>query len=57
MKQPYMQYQKFIKSGKYNNSDMIMNNGFWVGLYPGLTKEDLNNISYHLHYFIKKVNN
>ena len=56
MKQPYMKYQKFIKSGTYNNSDMIMNNGLWVGLYPGLTKEDLNNISYHLHYFINKVN-
>ena len=56
MKQPYMKYQKFIKSGTYNNSDIIMNNGLWVGLYPGLTKVDLNNISYHLHYFINKVN-
>ena len=51
-----MKYQNFVKSGSYNNADMIMNNGFWVGLYPGLTKKDLNNISYHLHYFINKVN-
>ena len=56
MKQPYMKDQVFKKFGSFDNADMVMNNGFWVGLYPGLTKKCLNNISYHLHYFIKEIN-
>jgi len=51
-KQPYMQYQNFRIASKLNNSDYIMENGFWVGIYPGLTKNDLKKISYYLHRFI-----
>ena len=51
-----MKDQVFKKFGSFDNADMVMNNGFWVGLYPGLTKKCLNNISYHLHYFIKEIN-
>ncbi len=51
-KQPYMKYHKYKKVGKLENSDMIMRNGFWVGIYPGITKENLNKISCHLHNFI-----
>ena len=51
-KQPYMKYHKYKKVGKLENSDIIMRNGFWVGIYPGITKENLNKISYHLHNFI-----
>ena len=55
-KQPYMQYQKFRVASKLNNSDYIMKNGFWVGIYPGLTKNDLKKISYYLHKFISLKN-
>ena len=51
-KQPYMHYQNFRIASKLNNSDYIMDNGFWVGIYPGLTKNDLKKISYYLHKFI-----
>ena len=51
-KQPYMQYQNFRIASKLDNSDYIMENGFWVGIYPGLTKNDLKKISYYLHKFI-----
>jgi len=51
-KQPYMHYQNFRIASKLNNSDYIMENGFWVGIYPGLTKNDLKKISYYLHKFI-----
>ena len=51
-KQPYMHHQNFRIASKLNNSDYIMENGFWVGIYPGLTKNDLKKISYYLHKFI-----
>ena len=51
-KQPYMHYQNFRIASKLNNSDYIMENRFWVGIYPGLTKNDLKKISYYLHKFI-----
>ena len=28
--------------GKLTNSDFIMSNGFWVGVYPGMTKPQMN---------------
>lgn len=35
------------------NTDFIMNNTFWVGVYPGLSKEDLNKTSDIIHQFFK----
>ncbi|OGC33376.1 lipopolysaccharide biosynthesis protein RfbH [candidate division WOR-1 bacterium RIFOXYC2_FULL_37_10] len=35
--------------GKLTNTDLIMNNTFWVGVYPGMTKEKLE-------YIVKMVN-
>lgn len=48
-KQPYMQNQKYKISGILKNTDYIMNNTFWIGVYPGLKKK-------HLSYVIKKIN-
>jgi CDP-6-deoxy-D-xylo-4-hexulose-3-dehydrase len=28
-------------SGNLNNTDKVMNNLFWIGVYPGITKEKL----------------
>ena len=33
---------------KLNNTDFIMNNTFWVGLYPGLSNQ-------HLEYTVEKI--
>ena len=41
-KQPYMTNRQFRIVGNLNNTDYIMNNSFWVGVYPGLTKEMLD---------------
>ncbi len=46
-KQPAYQGIKFKVVGGLQNSDLIMNNLFWIGVYPGITKkhiEFINNI-------------
>ncbi|MCC2644750.1 MAG: lipopolysaccharide biosynthesis protein RfbH [Burkholderiales bacterium] len=41
-KQPYMIGRNFKIHGELTNTDIIMNNTFWVGIYPGLTTEMLD---------------
>lgn len=41
-KQPYMQGRNYRVVGELTNSDRIMNQTFWVGIYPGLTNEMLD---------------
>jgi CDP-4-dehydro-6-deoxyglucose reductase, E1 len=38
-KQPYFKNQKFKIVGGLENTDKMMENTFWVGVYPGLTTE------------------
>ena len=40
-RQPYMENQKFRISGELTNTDIVMNNTFWIGVQPSLTKEML----------------
>ncbi|MDR1349654.1 MAG: lipopolysaccharide biosynthesis protein RfbH [Zoogloeaceae bacterium] len=40
-RQPYMQGREYRVSGDLANADRIMNDTFWIGLYPGLTEEML----------------
>ena len=49
-KQPYMQNQNYKIHGNLKNTDNVMNNTFWIGVYPGLS-------NIHLNYVIKKINN
>lgn len=55
-KQPYMINQKYKVSGDLKVSDKIMNDSFWVGVYPGLRKNNINHISNILHTYIQKHN-
>jgi CDP-4-dehydro-6-deoxyglucose reductase, E1 len=41
-KQPYMKNRQYRIVGNLDNTDYIMNNSFWIGVYPGLTKEMLD---------------
>ena len=43
-KQPYMIGQKFKVPGTLINTDFIMNNSFWIGVYPGLDSKHLDYI-------------
>ena len=48
VKQPYMKNVNFKIHRDLKNTDLIMENTFWIGLYPGLSKE-------HLHYSVLKI--
>lgn len=42
MKQPAYKDVKFKISGNLKNADMVMNNLFWIGVYPGITLKKLH---------------
>ena len=48
IRQPYFQNVNYRVVGELTNTDRIMNNTFWLGVYPGLTEE-------HLDYVISKL--
>jgi CDP-4-dehydro-6-deoxyglucose reductase, E1 len=41
-RQPYMAGRNYRVSGELNNTDKVMNDTFWIGVYPGLSKQMLN---------------
>ncbi|MBP1629350.1 MAG: pyridoxal phosphate-dependent transferase [Bacteroidetes bacterium] len=40
--------------GELKNSDLITNNTFWIGVYPGMTKEKLDFMINHILCFINR---
>ena len=50
-RQPYMLGRNFRISGDLTNTDLVMNNSFWVGVYPGLTDEMLSFIADKIESF------
>jgi CDP-6-deoxy-D-xylo-4-hexulose-3-dehydrase len=49
-RQPYMQHQQYRVSGDLKNTDIVMNNTFWIGVQPALTEEMLD-------YSVTKIEN
>jgi CDP-6-deoxy-D-xylo-4-hexulose-3-dehydrase len=47
-RQPYMIGRNYRVSGELTNTDIIMNDTFWIGVYPGLTES-------HLDYVGEKI--
>ncbi|MBI3144815.1 MAG: lipopolysaccharide biosynthesis protein RfbH [Pseudogulbenkiania sp.] len=41
-RQPYMDGQLYHISGELSNTDLIMNNTFWIGVHPGLNQDMLD---------------
>lgn len=41
-KQPYMIGRNFRISGELKNTDIVMNQTFWLGVFPGLTNDHLD---------------
>lgn len=50
-KQPYMLGRNFKIHGELTNTDIIMNNTFWIGIYPGLTHEMLDYTAQTINQF------
>jgi len=50
-KQPYMAGRKFRISGDLTNTDIVMNQTFWLGTFPGLQEEQLQYIANKLEEF------
>ena len=53
-KQPYMKNYKFKLASSLENTDLIMNNSFWIGVYPGITKEMLEYVVTKIKEFFKR---
>lgn len=49
-RQPYMVGRNYRVSGELTNTDVVMNNTFWIGVQPALTKEMLD-------YTVTKIEN
>ena len=52
-KQPYMKNLKFKISGELTNTDIIMSDSLWVGVYPGLNEQMINYMIESIHEFFK----
>ena len=50
-KQPYMVGRNYRTSGSLTNTDLVMNQTFWLGTFPGLTVEHLDYIAGKLEEF------
>lgn len=51
-RQPYMVSAQYRISGDLNNTDNVMNNTFWIGVQPALTKEMLEFMACKIEAFI-----
>ncbi|HDR9512007.1 lipopolysaccharide biosynthesis protein RfbH [Burkholderia cepacia] len=51
-RQPYMIGQEYRVSGALTNTDIVMNQTFWVGVYPGLSHEMLDFIVEKIETFV-----
>ena len=53
-KQPYMLDKKYIIHQDLTNTDKVMNDSFWLGVYPVLEKKHLDYVYSTVQEFIKK---
>jgi CDP-6-deoxy-D-xylo-4-hexulose-3-dehydrase len=51
-RQPYMLGRNFRISGELKNTDIVMNNTFWIGVYPGLHEPHLEYVSLKIETFL-----
>ncbi len=52
-KQPaFLRHESIRISGDLHNCDRVMNNGFWIGVYPGLDKDHLTYVMHTIELFL-----
>jgi CDP-6-deoxy-D-xylo-4-hexulose-3-dehydrase len=54
-KQPYMKNLKYRIKGSLENTDTVMTESFWIGVYPGLNREHLDYICSIVESYISKT--
>jgi CDP-6-deoxy-D-xylo-4-hexulose-3-dehydrase len=50
-RQPYFERQIYRVAGQLTNTDRVMNDTFWLGVYPGLDESMLDYVAIHLERF------
>jgi len=55
LKQPAYKDIKHRVVGNLKNTDLVMNNLFWLGVYPGLTRPMLSYVERALHNFFRRA--
>ena len=50
-RQPYFEGLNYKVSGELKNTDIVMNNTLWLGVYPGLTNKMLDYIILNISEF------
>ncbi|MDO6994961.1 lipopolysaccharide biosynthesis protein RfbH [Brachyspira innocens] len=53
IKQPYMIGRNYRVVGELTNSDFIMNNTFWIGIYPGIDEKMIDYVTDKIKLFIE----
>ena len=53
VRQPYFKNKKYKIIGDLVNTDKVMNDSFWIGVYPGLKKQHLDYIFQSIKEYIK----
>lgn len=51
-RQPYMKDRTYRVSGELTNTDIVMNNTFWLGVYPALTENHLDYVAEHIERYL-----
>lgn len=54
-KQPYFKNIKYKVVGELKNTDIIMNNSFWIGIYPGITEVMIQYTIKQFENFFKQI--
>ncbi|WP_321948492.1 lipopolysaccharide biosynthesis protein RfbH [Paraburkholderia sp. J10-1] len=52
VRQPYMASLEYRVSGELTNTDIVMNQTFWIGVYPGLSREMLDFVVEKIETFL-----
>ena len=54
LRHPALMGIEYRTIGKMVNADIVLNNAFWLGIYPGLTTQKINYVKKILHIFLNK---
>ncbi|MDU9401781.1 lipopolysaccharide biosynthesis protein RfbH [Pseudomonas sp. zfem004] len=55
IRQPYMQGQQYRVAGELPVTDKIMNDTFWIGLWPGLSDDHLEHAARSIETFLQRL--